>query len=146
MKAETMAAPTVDMLHRLDRLMTEMVAVREELSHLETARPVSARVVEWAQKVNAAINDPAMSPEKRTEVVDSVPAPLRHAVAAECYRTNENVTFGWAATIAGVLTLEAPDLLRSQGVEPEFTTNMGMTVEEIDEEIAALASRGVLER
>ena len=119
-KAETMAAPTVNILHRLDRLMTEMVAVREELSRLEAARPVSAQVIEWAQKVNAVLNDPTPSPEKRTEVIDGVPAPLRLAVAAECYRTNENVTFGWAATIAGVLTLEVPDLLRAYGVEPEF--------------------------
>ncbi len=115
-----MAVPRADVLRRLDRLIAEMSAVREELSRLEVARPPSAQVVEWAQKVNAAINDQTLSPEERMEVINSVPAPLRHAVAAECYRTNENVTFGWAATIAGVLSFEVPDLLRAHGVEPEF--------------------------
>jgi len=120
-EAKTMAVPRADVLRRLDRLIAEMSAVREELSRLEVARPPSAQVVEWAQKVNAAINDQTLSPEERMEVINSVPAPLRHAVAAECYRTNENVTFGWAATIAGVLSFEVPDLLRAHGVEPEFT-------------------------
>ncbi|RLC60686.1 MAG: hypothetical protein DRI80_10460 [Chloroflexota bacterium] len=119
-EAKTMAVPRADVLRRLDRLIAEMSAVREELSRLEVARPPSAQVVEWAQKVNAAINDQTLSPEERMEVINSVPAPLRHAVAAECYRTNENVTFGWAATIAGVLSFEVPDLLRAHGVEPEF--------------------------
>jgi len=45
---------------------------------------------------------------------------LCHTVAVECYRTNENVTFGWVASIAGVLTLKVPDLLRAHGVKPEF--------------------------
>ncbi len=59
---------------------------------------------------------------------------------AECYRTNENITFGWAATIAGLFTWEVPELLRAYGVEPEFTTNMEMTAEAMDEEIAATAA------
>lgn len=117
MAVETVKRVDVDQLIAgLDRLAAELVAMKEQLARL---RP-SAEVTKWAQRVNQAINDPALSPEERKEVVRSVLAPLRHAVAAECYRTNENVTFGWVATIAGVLTLEVPDLLRAHGVEPEF--------------------------
>jgi hypothetical protein len=72
------------------------------------------------RKVNAAINDSMLSAEERMRVVEDVPAPLRHAVAAECYHTNENITFGWVAAIARVLTLEVPNLLRAHGVQPEF--------------------------
>ena len=124
----------------LDDLVAKLVILKEQLARL---RP-PVEVIKWAQRVNQAINDPALSPEERMKVVEDVPAPLRHAVAAECYRTNENVTFGWVAAIAGVLSFEAPDLLRAYGVEPEFTTDMRMTAEEMDEEIAALEARGVL--
>lgn len=147
-KTETMATPMSDakVLQRLDRLMEEMAALREEVARLRAAPTPLARVIEWAEKVNAAIDDPALSAEERRAVIDDVPAPLRHAVAAECYRANENVTFGWAATIAGVFTWEVPDLLRAHGVEPEFTTNMRVTAEDMDQEIAALASVGALTR
>lgn len=145
-KTETRAAPTTKMLRRLDRLMEEMAALREEVAQLEATHTPSPQVVEWAEKVNEAINDPTLSAKDRQEVIDNVPAPLRHAVAAECYRTNENVTFGWAATIAGVFTWEVPELLRAYGVEPEFATDMEMTVEEMDKEITALTSRGALKR
>lgn len=114
-EVKTVAAPTAEVLQRLDWIAAEVSAMREEL-----IRPPSVQVAEWVQKVNEAINDPTLSQEERTNVVQSVPAPLCHAVAAECYRTNENVTFGWVATIAGVLTFEVPDLLRAHGVEPEF--------------------------
>ena len=135
-EVKTMAVPTAEMLQRLDWTAAEVSAMREVLT-----RPPSAQVIEWVQKINEAINDPTLSQEERTNVVQSVPAPLRHAVAAECYRTNENVTFGWVAAIAGVLTFEAPDLLRAYGVEPEFTS---MTAEEMEEEIAVLEARGML--
>jgi len=115
-----MEAPIANVLERLDRLMAEMSAVREELTRLELPHMPSMQVAEWAQKVNAAINDPTLSQKEREEVVKSVPTPLRHAVAAECYRANKNVTFGWVAAIAGVLALEVPDLLHAHGVEPEF--------------------------
>ncbi len=134
-EAETIAAPMADVLHRLDRLAAEVAAVREELSRLKAPRPISTQVSEWAQKVNAAIDDPTLSPEERTEVIDSVPAPLRHAVAAECYRTNENITFGWVAAIARVFTWEAPDLLQIFGVEPDETP---LTAEEMDEQVALI--------
>jgi hypothetical protein len=134
-EAETITAPMADVLHRLDQLAAEMAAVREELSRLRAARPVSAQVIEWAQKVNAAIDDPALNPEERTKVIESVPAPLRHAVAAECYRTNENITFGWVATIARVFTWEAPDLLQVFGVELDETP---LTAEEMNEQVALI--------
>ncbi|MEE8390029.1 MAG: hypothetical protein V3S14_04435 [Anaerolineae bacterium] len=129
-EVKTMAVPTAEMLQRLDWIAAEVSAMREELT-----RPLSAQVAEWVQKVNEAINDPTLSQEERTNVVQSVPAPLRHAVAAECYRTNENVTFGWVATIAGVLTFEAPDLLRVFGVEPD---EKPLTAEEMNEQVALI--------
>ena len=138
MAVETAKRTDVDQLiTRLYRAVAELVTLKEQFTRL---RP-PAKVAKWAQLVNRAINDPTLSPEGRAKVVEEVPAPLRHAVAAECYRTNENVTFGWAESIAGVLTFEVPDLLRAHGVEPEFAD---MTAEEMDEEISALATRGVL--
>lgn len=44
------------------------------------------------------------------------------------------------------LYLGGTDLLRAHGVEPEFTTDMSMTTEEMDEEIAVLEARGVFKR
>jgi hypothetical protein len=134
-EAETMTAPMADVLHRLDRLAAEVAAVREELSRLKSPRPISAQVVEWAQKVNAAIDDPTLKTEDRTKVIENVPAPLRHAVAAECYRTNENITIGWVATIARVFTWEVPDLLQVFDIEPDETP---MTAEEMDEQVALI--------
>jgi len=133
-------------LQRLDRLVEDVAALREEVACLEVTQAPPEQVVKWAKKVNDVINAPAKSAEERQAVIAEVPAPLRHAVAAECYRTNENVTFGWAATIAGVFTWEAPELLRAHGVEPELTTDMVVTSEEMDQEITALVSREVLKR
>ena len=93
-----------------------------------------AQVTEWTARVNAAIDDPALTPEQRQAVIDTIPAALRPAVAAECYRTNENVTFSWVAVIADTFTWEAPALLRAHGIEPDYTP---MTAEEMDEEWAA---------
>ena len=134
-EAKTMTLPAANVLRRLDRLMAEMSAVREELAHLEVGRPLSAQVVEWVQKVNTAINDPTLNPEELEAAVEAVPSPLRHVVAAECYRTNDNVTFGWAATIAGIFTWEVPDLLRAFGVEPDETP---LTTEEMSEQVALI--------
>ncbi len=143
-KARAATTTDTEVLQRLDQLMEEMAMLREEVARLEQARTPSPQVVEWAEKVNQAIDDPSLSAEERQTVIDAVPAPLRHAVAAECYRSNENITFGWAATIADVFTWEVPDLLRAHGVEPEFTTTMEVTAEEMEQEITALASAGVL--
>ena len=44
-EAKTMTLPAANVLRRLDRLMAEMSAVREELAHLEVGRPLSAQVV-----------------------------------------------------------------------------------------------------
>lgn len=141
MAAKTLETSMADVLGRLDRLAMEVAAVREQISRLSTARSLPAPVSEWVRRVNAAIDDQTLDDEKRQAIIKSVPPPLRHVVAAECYRTNESVTFGWVAEIAGILTFEVPDLLRAQGVEPEFTSE---TSEEMDEEIAALNVRGAL--
>jgi hypothetical protein len=129
-EAKTMTVPAADVLQRLDWIVAEVSAMREELT-----RPRSALVVEWVEKVNAAINDPTLDPEGRMEVVNDVPAPLRHAVAAECYRTNENVTFGWVATVAGIFTWEVPDLLQVFDVEPD---ERSLTAEEMSEQVALI--------
>jgi hypothetical protein len=136
-KTETMATPMAGakVLRRLDRLAEEVAALREEVARLRVAPTPSARVVEWAEKVNGAIDDLALSAEERQALIDDVPAPLRHAVAAECYRTNENITFGWAATIAGVFTWEVPELLRAYGVEVD---EISLSPEEMTEQVSLI--------
>ena len=132
MVVETMERVDIGQLTaELDRLVAELLTVKEQVERL---RP-SDDVVEWAERVNRAIGDPVLGSEERTEVVQRVPAPLRHAVAAECYRSSENVTFGWVASIAGVLTFEVPDLLRAFGVHPDETP---LTAEEMDEQVALI--------
>ena len=114
----------------------------ETVVHLISEPDSKAQVVEWAVRVNAAIDDPDLTPEQRQAVVDTIPAALRSTVAVECYRTNENVSFSWVAAIAGTFTWEAPALLLAHGVEPNYTP---MTAEEMDAEIAILEERGVLQ-
>ncbi len=109
-----------------------MPTLRERGSQRQAARPVSASIDKWAKRVNAAINDPTLSAVERKHIIARIPSPLRHAVAVECYRTNENVTLGWVATIADILTLDAPDLLRAHGVEPETMVSVGLTADEMD--------------
>jgi len=140
-KVRALEAPTTDVLGRLDQLAAEVAAVREQISRLGTARSLPALVSEWVRRVNAAISDQTLGDDERRAIIKSIPPPLRHAVAAECYRSNEDVTFGWVAEIAGILTFEVPDLLRAHGVEPEFASQ---TSDEMDEEIAALNNREAL--
>ncbi len=54
---------------------------------------------------------------------------------AECYRTNENITFGWAATIAGLFTWEVPELLRAYGVEVDESP---LSPEEMTEQVSSI--------
>ena len=143
MDASAATIPTTDVLKRLNRLLSEITVIRKELEGFQQVRPVSASVVEWAERVNATINDPVYRKD-RDRVIARIPAPLRHAVAVECYRLNKNVTLGWVAAIAGVLPLEAPDLLRAHGIEPETTANLGLTATDMDETLDDLLAKGVL--
>ena len=101
-------------------LPPDEIVMRKAREQDEKESAAAVQVMEWVRKVNVAINDETLTSEERMELINGIPAPLRHAVAAKCYRTNENITFGWTAAIAGVLSFEVPDLLRAHGVEPEF--------------------------
>ena len=135
MEARTTTVPVADVIPRLDRLAADISAIREDLRHLGAIQLVSPQVTRWVRKVNAVLGNSVSSQAERAQVVAGVPDPLRHAVAAECYRTNGNITFGWVAAIAGILTFEVPDLLRAYGVEPDESP---LSPEEMSEQVALI--------
>lgn len=142
-KTKEYPSPWNQVLSQIDAMVENLTTLRDEIAHHISSPP---DVTEWAGRICATIENESLTDKARRQIVESVPPPLRHAVAAECYRTNENITFGWVATIASVFTWEVPDLLRAHGVEPEFTADMSITAKEVDEEIAALEAQGVLKR
>ena len=120
---------------RVEHAERDLAQVRATLREFRASgalRPVSQAVAEWAQRINEAINAPALTADQRRRIVHSVPGALRHAVAAECYRTNVNVTFGWVAAIADVLALDVPALLQAHGVEPDLSASAPATADEMD--------------
>lgn len=98
-KTKEGSLPWDKVLDRIEALVEDVTALRDEIAH-HISSP--SDVVEWASRICAAIENESLTDKERRQIVKSVPPTLRHAVAAECYRTSENVTFGWVAAIAGV--------------------------------------------
>lgn len=129
--------PLAKVLERLDHLSAEIAELRREVMAVELLVVTPRGVDEWARVINHALAN-SDTREQSDVLIALLPPELRKAIAAEVYRTNNEVTLARAAEIAGVFSWEIADVLRDYGVDPEYCQ---ATKEEIEHEMALLGDQ-----